>query len=126
VLPNAAASAPLRPGMALESGPQGCLKAARFSVTWHAHEAGIYVLALRFPGLGPQAVIAGAHADLKAPGPAQFTATLDRRKLKQLAPQAHSQADLDIVLMAPGRSERVLQQAAVPLPAELLAQSVCE
>lgn len=116
----------VRPSLSLQTGPGGCLNSAQFGLDWQASEPGLWLLSLRLAGASSEAVELSAHVDAKSAGPVRFTTTLAPRLLKRLQPRDYSEADLQLVLTAPGRSEIVYRQRGLRLPRTLPAGSICD
>ncbi|MBT9503219.1 MAG: hypothetical protein IV092_18380 [Burkholderiaceae bacterium] len=115
----------LQPSLNLQTGPGGCLMSADFGLAWQATEPGLWLLSLRMMGAAPLPVELNSHVDAQSAGPIRFKATLDPRLRKRLQRRDYTEADLELVLAAPGRSEIMFRQRRLRLPQALPAGSIC-
>ncbi|TDP74262.1 hypothetical protein [Roseateles toxinivorans] len=116
----------LRPSLNLQTGPGGCLQSAEFGLDWQAGEPGLWLLSLRLAGAASEAVELNSHVDAKTAGAIRFKAMLEPRQLRRLQHREHTEADLQLVLAAAGRSEIVFRQRGLRLPKALPAGSICD
>ncbi|MBT9457431.1 MAG: hypothetical protein IV097_12495 [Burkholderiaceae bacterium] len=116
----------LQPSLKLQTGPGGCLMSADFGLAWRASEPGLWLLSLRMMGAAPLPVELNSHVDARSAGAIRFKATLDPRLLKRLQRRDYTEADLELVLAAPGRSEIMFRQRGLRLPQTLPAGSICD
>nr|WP_316638698.1 hypothetical protein [uncultured Roseateles sp.] len=116
----------LRSALNLVTGSGDCLKSASFNLGWQATEPGLWLLTLRLAGSAPQPVEVNAHVDAKSAGAIRFEAILQPSLLKRLQRRDYTEADLELVLAAPGRSEIAFRQRGLRLPQALPAGSICD
>lgn len=115
----------LHPSLSLQTGPGGCLKSAEFGLDWQASEPGLWLLNLRLAGTAAEGVELNSSVDATSAGAIRFKAVLNARLLQRLQRREYGEADLQLVLMAPGRSEIVYRQRGLPLPQPLPAGTIC-